>query len=373
MKILWFSEIKWNYLVTRKQHLLKRFDAECEIVFFQPFSLSGDNNWTVRYDKSIRYITIPTYRRGNRFFRFCLNLPFIRAMFYYFSSLYSAMVALFMFKGKPDVICISNVFYIPHLWLFDVPIVWDLNDHPEQFGKLPKWGYNLFRNFLANESNHIISSSNGLKEWVEKKYQRKVGLISNGVDLKHFTIKNKQNQVCDRSVLGYVGIVSSWFFDFELVEKLAHTFPNTDIHIYGPQSKKIQAKLTKLKKMRNVNIFDVVSYDELPEILQTFSVGIIPLKSIPEVWRLASSKLLQYLAVGLPVVSVWMSEYDRLKNVIMCKSHNDFISKVEKILTKKNKIANQSKELSNYDWTNLSISYQTKLKKLCEKNRHQKK
>ena len=33
MKIIWFSEIKWSYLRTRKQHILANFDDSDEILF----------------------------------------------------------------------------------------------------------------------------------------------------------------------------------------------------------------------------------------------------------------------------------------------------------------------------------------------------
>ena len=43
MKIIWFSEIKWSYLNTRKQHILTNFDNSDEILFVEPLSLNLKN------------------------------------------------------------------------------------------------------------------------------------------------------------------------------------------------------------------------------------------------------------------------------------------------------------------------------------------
>ena len=58
--------------------------------------------------------------------------------------------------------------------------------------------------------------------------------------------------------------------------------------------------------------------------MKGFTVGIIPLYSIPEVWRLASGKFLQYLGIGIPVVSVWMKQFSQFKrNVYLSKSQRN--------------------------------------------------
>ena len=86
----------------------------------------------------------------------------------------------------PDCICISNIFYLPVIKNITTPVVWDFNDHPEQFGKQPAWALKGFDNFLKDKQYHIIVSSIGLSEYINKIYQRKTTIISNGVDLKHF-------------------------------------------------------------------------------------------------------------------------------------------------------------------------------------------
>ena len=48
MNTIWFSEIRWDYLRTRKQHLLSYFPNGDSILFIQPLSLSNRKYSTYR-------------------------------------------------------------------------------------------------------------------------------------------------------------------------------------------------------------------------------------------------------------------------------------------------------------------------------------
>ena len=45
MKIVFFSEIKWHYLRTRKQQLVRRFPAEWKILFLEPYAAGRANSF----------------------------------------------------------------------------------------------------------------------------------------------------------------------------------------------------------------------------------------------------------------------------------------------------------------------------------------
>lgn len=273
-----------------------------------------------------------------------------------------------LYKKKPDVICISNVFYIPVLKLFSVCKVWDLNDHPEQFSQLPSWAGKMFNQLMYNNKANIISSSCGLEKWVSDEYGRDSLLIPNGVDIAHFRdhkISKLKNH--NAKVLGYVGIISDWFFDFELLELLAEKFPEVQIKIYGPVSSGARRRMNLTSAIGTITFHDKIPYDMLPEIMSTFDVGIIPLRSIEEVWRLASAKLLQYLASGMPVVSVWMEQYQDLPNVFMSKNHSEFLRNIEEVLGQRTLITN-NKAILKYDWQGLADKYQDELIRLIAKD-----
>ena len=65
MNIVWYSEVKWNYLRTRNQNLLTHFPLNDRIVFFQPFSFVKGNYFFPRKEGNIYYLTLPTYRKSH--------------------------------------------------------------------------------------------------------------------------------------------------------------------------------------------------------------------------------------------------------------------------------------------------------------------
>ena len=65
MKIIWFSEIKWSYLRTRKQHILSNFKDSDEILFVEPISFNLKNNFNISIEKNIKYITIPQIQNSD--------------------------------------------------------------------------------------------------------------------------------------------------------------------------------------------------------------------------------------------------------------------------------------------------------------------
>ena len=157
-----------------------------------------------------------------------------------------------------------------------------------------------------------------------------------------------------------MGIISSWFFDFDLLHKISAHFTSYEIHLYGPCEGHAQEKLNKLIQIPNIFYYGQQSYKELPEIMRTFTVGIIPLYSKPEVWRLASGKFLQYLSIGIPVVSVWMKQFAEMKkNIFLSKSHTEFISEIEHAI--EHNFLPMDEELKEYDWRKLSSKFRNKL------------
>jgi len=61
MKIIWFSEIKWSYLKTRKQQILSCFSDD-KVYFIEPISKRIENKYTLQEHKPVYSITIPQIR-----------------------------------------------------------------------------------------------------------------------------------------------------------------------------------------------------------------------------------------------------------------------------------------------------------------------
>ncbi|SVD45775.1 uncharacterized protein METZ01_LOCUS398629, partial [marine metagenome] len=90
MKIVWYSEVKWNYLRTRKQNLLTHSPADDKIVFFQPFSFVKANYIFPRKDGNLYYLTLPVYRESRfQLIDRLISISIIRKLFYLFVKWYA--------------------------------------------------------------------------------------------------------------------------------------------------------------------------------------------------------------------------------------------------------------------------------------------
>jgi len=353
MNIVWYSEIKWDYLKTRKQHLLSYFPETDRVLFFQPFSFRGKNPFFVRRDKNITFITLPVYRPSSKeWINKTLTHIVVRKVLYTLLALWEKLVIKIVFNQPPDRYVFSNLFALPLLGK-KVNCSWDYNDDPEQFGPQPKWATSLLSEFLADPNTNVIACSSHLKTKLEKTYSRSVHHIPNGVSLTDFSSQTSSLKLTDRKVLGYIGIISPWFFDFDLIKKIANAHPDFEIKLYGPVDRNAQKDLDKLSTISNLNWSASIPYSEIPATMNTFRVGLVPLKSIPQVWQAASAKFLQYLAAGIPVVSTHMDQFVGLsQRAYMCKSHTEMLTGLENALTV-DKLETLP-ALSQYDWPYLS-------------------
>ena len=59
MNVVWFAEIKWDYLRTRKQHLVLRRPQGVDVVFFEPYVRGRENRYDLRSVDGIHAATIP--------------------------------------------------------------------------------------------------------------------------------------------------------------------------------------------------------------------------------------------------------------------------------------------------------------------------
>ena len=162
-------------------------------------------------------------------------------------------------------------------------------------------------------------------------------------------------------ILGYVGIISKWFFDFPLLEKISEQLPGHEIRLVGPVDSEAQDDLDRILRRPNISYQAAVPYTELHATMQSFQIGIIPLQSIPKVWQAASSKFLQYLATGIQVVSTWMEEYDHLQDhAVLCRDHDSFLAALDRVL-KEPLPAVPRERIQAYAWADLASRFRSQL------------
>lgn len=180
--------------------------------------------------------------------------------------------------------------------------------------------------------------------------------LPQGVDLNHFTPKRKNSiqrfKGMKSPIIGFFGLISEWV-DLEIIIHLAKTLPDYSIVLIGDTV----IDTSVLKQFPNINFTGKVSYELLPEYASEFSVGIIPFKINDLTKAVNPLKLIEYLALGLPVVTTPMDEVIQFKDYIcIAKEKEEFVQMVKnEILSDSDSKREQRRKMaSNYSWDSIT-------------------
>lgn len=148
---------------------------------------------------------------------------------------------------------------------------------------------------IAKKSSIIICGNSYLADYFQ--YFNKVVIIPTAIDTKRFIAK--PNQLPQQKIIGWSGSSSGFKYLYTIedsLEEILKKFPDYCLKIVSD----IKPKFKKLPPERL--IFEKWSSKTEVESLQSFSLGIMPLKESN--WELGkcSFKMLTYMAVGIPVV-----------------------------------------------------------------------
>ena len=177
------------------------------------------------------------------------------------------------------------------------------------------------------------------RELVEKKraYNPNIYYVPHGVDWALFrtTLDGKQEIPEDirgmqKPIIGFYGFISEDWIDFDLLNEMAAHHPEWSIVLIG----RTKLDLTAVLRHDNIHFLGVRPFEQLPDYNRAFDVAIIPFV-INELTESSNPlKLFEYLASGLPVVSVDIPEVAALgKNVKVARDHREFVTMVEQALT----------------------------------------
>jgi glycosyltransferase involved in cell wall biosynthesis len=128
-----------------------------------------------------------------------------------------------------------------------------------------------------------------------------------GVDLAHFTARGGTPPAgmagIKKPIAGYFGLLASWV-DFELIRRCAQEYPDVSFVIMGEP----KTDISLLQGQSNITCLGHVPYDILPRYAEWFDVGLIPRRITKLTVAMNPKKLLEYFALGMPVVSTNLPE-----------------------------------------------------------------
>lgn len=184
---------------------------------------------------------------------------------------------------------------------------------------------------LASVDGLIVSS----RELAKKlRNECPVLYLPHGVDVQHFTRRTSRADSPTKRgpnappVVGFFGLIDEWV-DVELILRLSQEFPQVSFVLLG----KSRVNLAALTQRKNVRYLGHVPYRDLPAHASCFDVGLIPFKNTPLTRAVNPLKLLEYFALGLPVLSSALPELTGHPGPIwLARTHEEFARQLADLL-----------------------------------------
>lgn len=193
-----------------------------------------------------------------------------------------------------------------------------------------------FESMFCRSADLVFASARGLfKE--KRNINPKTYFFPNGVELEQFGMKSRPVNFFKKikgPVIGFAGALGPWV-DYTLLYETAKIKPEWSFVFLGPINHNVN--LHGLDKLPNVYFAGTIEYLKLTDWFKYFNVGLIPYLINEFTKYTFPSKMAEYLAEGIPVVSTPLPE-------IMYYSHI-----VRIINNSQEMIASIQQELNNTD------------------------
>ena len=367
MKIIWFSEIKWSYLRTRKQHILSNFKDNDEILFVEPLSFNLKNNFNISIEKNIKYITIPQIQNSDvKLFNVLLNLFPAKFILRKIGN-YLVQKLLNDTNFKPDKLIISNVYWIDSLIelnkKLNIEIIYDCNDNPLAFPN-SKNKLNYFTKTLKY-SDKVIIPFDSYKNFIPTKFHNKIKVISNGVDSKLLSFKpnndiinNLKKDKLNEKIVMYIGSIDTRL-DYKLLQNVISDLPDMKFIFIGNVKRQVVNIFNKIRSYKNVNYLSSINYSDIGKYLNYADVCIIPFQKNELSQYILPNKLFEYSLMKKPII---MTDFNiDLKNLnenfIIASSHFEFSKLIIDQIKNPQKLEELKLFAKNYEWSKISSEF----------------
>ncbi len=199
--------------------------------------------------------------------------------------------------------------YLIYDWIDDYSLFKDL---PGAVMDTQKW--------LLQKADFVFASSRHLYEKAcAFRSPDTVGMLSNGVDLNHWCLGDKKNEVpkaianIQHPIIGYFGTISHWL-DTELIKSMAQRRPLWHFLFIGPAYK---SRLDSILGLPNIHWIGEQPYKSLPCLANCFDAAWLPFRLTPQTKAINPVKIYEYLALGKRVVAPSLPDLKRLGPYVM--------------------------------------------------------
>jgi len=201
-------------------------------------------------------------------------------------------------------------------------------------------------------------------------YARKIELIRNGAEVKHF---NRALHPCEKPkdvahltkpIVGFYGYLADWL-NWELIKEVVSKGKEFDWVFIGPSI----VDMTDFRKLSNFHYLGKKPYSELPNYLAHFACAHIPFAYTPLTMHVNPVKLYEYLAGGAPVVATPLPEYEAFKDVCeVAKTADEYLEAIRRAVSSDSpeKRAERAKRVAHESWEKRIEAYMKLIEELLK-------
>ncbi len=351
--IICFSNQLWDYPNwTNKRHVMTRLGKMGhKIIFVDP---------PINFGR----VLFRQFQRGNwGFVRFLLGykkegniLIYTPIKFYFFSKLFT-----FLFSEKVN--SLANSFFTKKnkklLWIYNMEIenleeylknikrdflIYDCVDYyagfPRYSTKEEKERILDIEKNLTDQSDLVFATAPGLVDRLKKIniktfYTPNVGdfELFHGVKEKYKNDVPKELKKLKKPIVGYIGALDSYKFDYELLKKSALSYPEYSFVVIGDVALKDREGSLKelgLENISNIYFLGSIPFVKTPKYIAQFDCELIPyVYNDYTIGGCFPVKFFNTLSAGVPSVVTNLPVFSMYKNVTyISKTHDDFVKNI---------------------------------------------
>ena len=314
MTVVFFSDIPWESLHQRPQHLAERLGRRSTVLWVEPATLGRRLNLTPKgVAPGVFGVTLPTLplNARNRWIRaLAVQMSKGRTVRRTVATIQRFLLTRAlrcMHSGESAITCLVQNFQYMHLTDVFQPkcVVFDYIDDAFGFTKFPDFVRSEWL-LALHRADTITVTSPTLRKRILEVCEREVKLVPNGVEFDRFahpiTISRPSDlPLCNQPIIGYIGSIYPWL-DFQLLDQTVDLMQDVQFVMIGQLHPDVASSLNRLQRHKNFSYLGLKPYAEVPAYVNSFDVGIIPFKRTLLTEAVNPVKFYEYSAAGVPTV-----------------------------------------------------------------------
>jgi GT2 family glycosyltransferase len=235
--------------------------------------------------------------------------------------------------------CPAYVVTIPTAWDVVRPmerrsLIYNRSDLHSSFPEADKKVIEGYEAKLLQHSDFVCYVSRALMRQEQASTAGRAVFLDHGVDLGHFRAVPRERQPADmrdlpRPRIGFFGGLDDYIIDFELLERIAAEIPDASLVLIGDAT----LSMERFSKFPNVHWLGFQPYEKIPGYGSAFDVALMPWLDNDWIRHSNPIKLKEYLALGLPVVTIDFPEaHHYADHLAIAHGADNFIAEIRRLL-----------------------------------------